>query len=108
MVTYMAGSGTVCIWWESENKLSILCRYVGHCDDVFTLNLVYKEMLLIVICKDDAATNRVTFQNKIFNNSRQLLCHNDNRSRENCSTVISRNVIYMKNSVNNFKYNIRT
>jgi hypothetical protein len=49
-MTHMVGSGGVCVWWESGVKRSVLCWCVwqesgfSRSKDVFTFNLLYKEM----------------------------------------------------------------
>jgi hypothetical protein len=51
MVAPVVGSGGVCVWRESGVRRSVLCWCVwqesgfSHREDVFTFNLVYKEIL---------------------------------------------------------------
>jgi hypothetical protein len=51
MVAPMVGSGGICVWRESGVRRSVLCWCVwqesdfSRREDVFTFNLVYKEIL---------------------------------------------------------------
>jgi hypothetical protein len=50
----VVGSGGVCVWRESEVRRSVLCWCVwqesgfGRLEDVFTFNLLYKDILLML------------------------------------------------------------
>lgn len=55
MVTRMAGSGEVYIWRDSDVTRSVFVWcfwnesvFFSHRDDIFTFNLVYKEMLYFI------------------------------------------------------------
>jgi hypothetical protein len=59
MAAPMVGSVGVCIWWEYGVRKSVLCRCVlqesgfSHREDVYTFNLVYKDILKILYFQCD-------------------------------------------------------
>jgi hypothetical protein len=81
----MVGYGRVCIWQESGVRELVLCWCIWQksgfsChDEVFTINLLYKEICMFckfctfhAICEDNAAIKFTTFHKQKKVHSHQL------------------------------------